>query len=166
MAPRPRSAILACVQASSPAPAATGTEALTQDLFQFLRKVMSDTNRDVFAAVEDAGLTITQVKCLKTLNEADAPLSLGALSTQIGLSLAGISRAVDGLVREGHVSRTEDPRDRRSRLVQVTARGRRTYERLLELRIAGIRMFVDGLEPREQEALGAALAPLVARWSA
>ncbi len=64
------------------------------------------------------------------------------------------------------MSRTEDPRDRRSRLVKVTARGRRTYERLLELRIAGIRTFVDGLEPGEQEALGAALAPLVARWSA
>ena len=72
-----------------------------------------------------------------------------------------MSRAVDGLVQRGDVKREEDPRDRRSKLVTVTARGRATYERVLAVRLAGVERFVEELEPDEREALGAALEPIV-----
>ena len=97
------------------------------------------------------------------LYEADAPLSLGAVSDSLGLSLPAISRAVDALVRRGEVKREADPRDRRSKLVTVTARGRATCERLLALRLAGIRTFVAELEPAEQQALADALSPVLQR---
>jgi DNA-binding MarR family transcriptional regulator len=121
------------------------------------------SHRDLFAAIEQSGLTFTQVKVLKTLCEADEALSLGALSDTLGLSLPGISRAVDNLVKRGQVKREEDPRDRRCKLVTVTGRGRANYERLTALRLAGIRTFVAGLEPVEQEALAEAVGPVVRR---
>ena len=138
-------------------------EALARDLGAFVGRLLSSTHRDLFAAIEKAGLSITQVKCLQVLYDADAPQSLGAVSEGLGLSLPAISRTVDALVRRGDVKREEDPRDRRSKLVTVTARGRQTSERLLALRMAGIRTFVADLEPAEQKALAHALAPVVRR---
>ena len=68
---------------------------------------------------------------------------------------------MDGLVQRGDVKRQEDPSDRRSKLVTVTARGRATYERVVAIRVAGIEQFVEELEPDQREALGAALGPIV-----
>ena len=164
------SAILACVQASSatgqgiaPRGAAEGADALSRDLVSFTNHLLQANRRDLFTAVEQAGLNFTQVKVLMTLSEADEPLSLGAVSDALGLSLPAISRAVDNLVRRGHLTREEDPRDRRCKLVTVTVRGRGTYERLTELRLAGIKNFVSGLEPGEREALAEAVGPVVRR---
>jgi DNA-binding MarR family transcriptional regulator len=134
-----------------------------RDLALLLKHLMSSTNREFFAELEDAGISFSQLKCLGLLSNADAPLSLGALSEEIGLSLAAVSRAVDGLVQRGELKRTEDPSDRRSKLVTVSARGRRTYERVVAVRMAGVERFVEGLEPDEREALGAAVAPIVER---
>jgi DNA-binding MarR family transcriptional regulator len=138
-------------------------DTLARDLASFTNRLLVASHRDLFAAIEKSGLTFTQVKVLKTLCEADEALSLGALSDALGLSLAGISRAVDNLVKRGQVKREEDPRDRRCKLVTVTGRGRATYERLTALRLAGIRTFVAGLEPAEQEALAEAVGPVVRR---
>jgi DNA-binding MarR family transcriptional regulator len=151
------------MQASSPAATEALTETLSRDLASFMNRILVAGSRDLFAAIEKAGLTITQVKCLKTLCEADEALSLGALSDALGLSLPALSRAVDNLVRRGQVKREEDPRDRRSKLLTVTPRGRATYEQLTALRLVGIKNFVAGLEPAEQEALAAALGPVVRR---
>ena len=68
---------------------------------------------------------------------------------------------MDGLVQRGDVKRQEDPSDRRSKLVTVSARGRATYERVVAIRVAGIEQFVEELEPDQREALGAALGPIV-----
>jgi DNA-binding MarR family transcriptional regulator len=132
-----------------------------RDLGLLVRHLLGSTNREFFAALQDAGISFSQLKCLGLLSTAEAPLSLGALSEDLGLSLAAVSRAVDGLVQRGDVKRQEDPSDRRSKLVTVSARGRATYERVLAVRVAGVERFVDGLEPDDREALGAALGPIV-----
>ena len=64
-------------------------------------------------------------------------------------------------MQRGELKRQEDPGDRRSKLVTVSARGRATYERVVAIRVAGIEHFVEALEPDEREALGAALGPIV-----
>jgi DNA-binding MarR family transcriptional regulator len=132
-----------------------------RDLGLLVRHLLGSTNREFFAALQDAGISFSQLKCLGLLSSAEAPLSLGALSEDLGLSLAAVSRAVDGLVQRGDVKRQEDPSDRRSKLVTVSAHGRATYERVLAVRVAGVERFVEGLEPEDREALGAALEPIV-----
>ena len=165
-------AILVCVQASSfttkdttpnTAPRADEelTEAVTQHLFAFVNKLLTAGHRELFAAMEKEDLSITQVKSLHALADADAPMALGAVSDLLGLSLPAISRSVDGLVQRGLVKREEDPQDRRSKLVTATSRGRATYERLTALRLAGIRGFVADLEPEQKQALADALVPLI-----
>jgi DNA-binding MarR family transcriptional regulator len=153
------------VQASSTSRIAevAGLDSLARDLGLVVRHLLWSTNREFFTQLQEEGVSFSQLKCLGLLSEADSPLSLGGLSEETGLSLPAISRAVDGLVQRGEVKRTEDPSDRRSKLLTVTARGRRTYERLASVRAAGVQRFVESLEADERDALGAALHPIVER---
>jgi DNA-binding MarR family transcriptional regulator len=134
---------------------------LGRDLGLLVRHLLGSTNREFFAALQDAEISFSQLKCLGLLSNAETPMSLGALSEELGLSLAAVSRAVDGLVQRGAVKRQEDPSDRRSKLVTVSARGRAVYERVLAVRVAGVERFVEGLEPEDRDALAAALGPIV-----
>jgi DNA-binding MarR family transcriptional regulator len=132
-----------------------------RDLGLLLKHLLGSTNREFFAELQDAGISFSQLKCIGVLSNAEAPLSLGALSEELGLSLPAVSRAVDGLVQRGAVKRQEDPGDRRSKLVSVSARGRAIYERVVRVRLAGVERFVEELEPDQRDALEAALGPIV-----
>lgn len=140
-----------------------GLEELTSQVAQVLRHVITHTGRDFFAGVEERGLTLTQVKLLNILDEAGEPCSIGTLSERIGLSPAAVSRAVDGLVQRGDLEREEDPRDRRSKLVGMTAAGKQTFEQLHALRVAGLRELLAELDPEERETLMRGLEPLARR---
>jgi hypothetical protein len=48
----------------------TTAEALSRDLGVFVHGLLASTHRDLFTAIEKAGLSITQVKCLQVLYEA------------------------------------------------------------------------------------------------
>jgi DNA-binding MarR family transcriptional regulator len=126
-------------------------------------KHLMGSNREFFQALEATGIGLSQLKALGLLASVDEPVSLGHVSEQLGISLAAVSRGVDGLVQRGEVKRAEDPSDRRCKLVTVTARGRATFERLFEIRVAGVKRFVEELQPEERTALGAALHPIVER---
>ena len=136
---------------------------LARDLGLFLRRVLTSNNREFFAALQEAGISFTQLKCLGLLSEAGAPMSLGALSEELVLSPAAVSRAVDGLVQRGALKRDEDPSDRRSKIVSLSARGRAAYERVMAVRLAGVRRFVEELEPQERDRLAHALEPILER---
>ena len=156
------------MQASSlteTAPVDASAAAVAADLSVLMKHMFRTTNRDLFSAVEEAGITFTQVKCLGILDEATDPIAIGALSETLGLSVPAISRAVDGLVQRGEVKRTEDPRDRRSKLLTPTAKGRRTFERFAALRFAGLKRFVADMSDAEREALATGLRPLARRLS-
>jgi DNA-binding MarR family transcriptional regulator len=132
------------------------------DLGLVFKEVMTSTSHDFFAALDAAGLSFSQVKCLGLLNDADA-LSVSALSDELVLSLPAASRAVDALVQRGELTRVEDTRDRRSRLVSITPRGRKTFEKLMAVRRAGVERLLGELDPPELDALAAALRPIVER---
>jgi MarR family transcriptional regulator, transcriptional regulator for hemolysin len=155
-------AILACVQSSAAEKQATAEE-LARDLTALMKLLLVTSSRDFFVELEKAGISLTQIKSLTMLAERDEPLSVKALSDLMGLSLPGISRAVEGLVQRGEITRVEDAEDRRRKLLSITPSGRRTYERLLATRIAGVRRFVDELDPEEQEALSRGLRALAGR---
>jgi DNA-binding MarR family transcriptional regulator len=152
------------VQASVSTKQATG-EAVAANLTALMKHLMVTTGRDFFAEMERTGVSLTQAKSLMILTEAEEPLSVKALSDAMGLSLPGVSRSIEAMVQRGDVTREEDPRDRRCKLVSVTPRGRKLYERLMAIRLAGVRRFVDELEQDEQEALAHGLDAVAGRIS-
>jgi DNA-binding MarR family transcriptional regulator len=116
-------------------------------------------------AMEESGLSLAQCKALFVLA---GPAQHGGfsgreLAESIGLSGAAISRAVDGLVENGHVTRIEDPADRRVRLIAITDEGRRAVDRIVAARMEGMRSFAADLTAEERRTLDRALDKLLQR---
>ena len=142
---------------------AADLDTVVADLGVLMKHLLVSSSRDFFAAIEQAGLTFTQVKCLHRLSDSEDPVPLNALSETLGLSGPAISRAIDGLVQRGEVKRTEDPRDRRSKLLTLSARGRRTIDHFVAIRLAGIKRFVEELTDEERAALAVGVSPVARR---
>jgi DNA-binding MarR family transcriptional regulator len=115
-------------------------------------------------AIDQSGLTFTQMKVLMTLAGASeqAP-GLKPFAESLGLSLPSVSRAVDGLVKRGLVARAEDPADRRQRLLTLTEDGRALSGQIMAARLAGLEHFAASLEGEERELLDRALELLLER---
>jgi DNA-binding MarR family transcriptional regulator len=119
---------------------------------------------DLFRVVGELDASFSQVKILFRLGEAgEQPLK--DVAGALGLSLPAASRAVDGLVQRGLVTRHESPEDRRSRIVALAPEGRSAVERVLSARLATLDDFVAELPEAERAALAAALAPIAERIS-
>jgi len=140
------------------------THQLAGDLMQFFGRVMKGDQGELFALIAELDLTMPQMRGMFVLDSADHGLALTELAPTMGLSIAAAGRAVDGLVRNGLVSRTEDPVDRRIKRLALTDDGRAALQRISEARLVGLRRFAETLGETEREALAKALRAVFAQW--
>jgi DNA-binding MarR family transcriptional regulator len=114
--------------------------------------------------IDELGLSLTQLKAVQILCTArQDEMSVKQLGDSLELSMPAISRAVDGLVQRGLVTRTEDETDRRIKRVRPTPEADRLVARLTDVRFEQLGGFVESLTPREQSKLAAALAVVAER---
>jgi len=140
--------------------------ASTQELSEALAVVWAHLNRrssaDLFKVVDELGSSFSQVKMLFLLEDGGEH-SVKEIATGLGLSLPAASRAVDGLIQRGYVTRRESAEDRRSRLVALSDEGRVVVERVLRARLKTLESFAAELTPDERDSLYTALLPIVER---
>lgn len=133
-------------------------DALGDALHNFFACVMHGDQGDLFAIIAELDLTLAQIRGLMVLNASDRALALTELAPRMGLSVAAAGRAVDGLVRKGLLSRSEDPEDRRIKRLAVTPAGGEAIARIAGARREGFRRFAATLGERERAVLAEALA--------
>jgi DNA-binding MarR family transcriptional regulator len=138
-------------------------EALAGDLYALVVHTHKNCNADLFAAVGELELTLTQIKLLHHLADTPAPLTLKDAAEAVHVSLPAASRTVDDLVRRGFATRAEDVEDRRMKRVAITAPGVAVIRRLNAARLNGLQQFVETLTDTEREALRGALEQLLER---
>lgn len=136
---------------------------LAEDLFALLVFVLKSSGQDMFRAMGELELSVTQWKLLHVLDAADGDRSLKPLGEHLGLSLPAVSRAVDGLHQRGLVERQEDEQDRRMKRVRIAAPGRDLVRRLAETRLNFLEQFAGTLSEPQRRRLAAALAPALER---
>jgi DNA-binding MarR family transcriptional regulator len=136
------------------------TTRLGEQLFELLRRVTTDPEGDHLRAIEEHDLTLSQVRALLTLNCAEEPLPGGRIAERLGISPAAISRALDGLVRQGLVERCEPTVDRRVRPLAITPAGREVADQVTALKRAQLERFVASLGERQKQLLEAAIDSL------
>jgi DNA-binding MarR family transcriptional regulator len=112
--------------------------------------------------VAELDSSFSQVKMLFLLEDGGEH-SVKEIATHLGLSLPAASRAVDGLIQRGWVTRRESAKDRRSRIVTLTDDGRAVVDRVLRARLKTLERFAEELTPEERSCLSAALLPIVER---
>jgi len=106
-----------------------------------LRAIVGAMARRLNSTARGAGLTTSQLSTLGVVAR-EGPLRLSELAELEHMNPTMLSRVVGTLVDAGLLRRTADPDDRRAGLVEVTANGRRTHDRL---RAQRGRILADGL---------------------
>ncbi|WP_231945036.1 MarR family winged helix-turn-helix transcriptional regulator [Agrococcus jejuensis] len=112
--------------------------------------------------LQGAGITHAGLVVLDLLG--DGPLAQAELARRARVEVQTISRTVDRLEREGHVERTLDPADRRSRLVARTAAGEAAWAQARSLEARAIPA-VDDADALRAQLLQIVQALSARRWS-
>lgn len=114
------------------------------------------------ALTRDHGITEGEYSVLVHLSEADGHrLRMCDLAQALRLSPSGLTRRIDGLVRQGLVAREPSPCDRRAMLAVLTADGMHKLEAAAPTHVAAVReSFIDHLDPKQLQALAETLESL------
>lgn len=139
---------------------AVGTERteLTLDMYALAAYLLRTANVGTFNAIAGMDLSVTQIKALCALECDGEERSVKALAQSLGLSVAAMSRAVDGLFERGLVDREEDPDDRRMKRVRLTPGGRAVPRELNEARLSALSDLTASLDDEQAQALAHAAA--------
>jgi DNA-binding MarR family transcriptional regulator len=105
------------------------------------------------------GITLPDYEVLVHLSEAPgASMRMAVLAEELLLSPSGLTRRLDGLVRDGLVERRTCPSDRRGSLAALTGRGRARLEEAAPTHVNGVRAYlVDQLSRSELLTMATAL---------
>lgn len=114
------------------------------------------------ARLEDADLSISQYRILVRAFRQQDRLTVKDMAAQLSLSPAATSRAVDGLVQRGYLTRDEDGTDRRQRRITLTETGREELAALDRMRIDNLAAFFVQCTPAQRAALADAIRPILA----
>ena len=98
------------------------------------------------------GVTHSQWFVLMLIGHA-GPIGVKGLSEILDMSSSAVTQFVDVLVRNGYVTRCENPIDRRSIQLEITLKGKRHISNTKEMRIAEMESLFDTLTDQELEQL-------------
>jgi DNA-binding MarR family transcriptional regulator len=97
----------------------------TAQLFRIAYNLLSQDVFDHVSASGFADLRPAHGNVLERLTFTDEA-RLSAMAAAAGMTAQSMGELVDDLERRGYVKRSEDPADRRAKLVRLTAKGRRS----------------------------------------
>jgi DNA-binding MarR family transcriptional regulator len=106
------------------------------------------------------GLSLGEYEVLVHLSEApEHALRMTELAGRLHLSPSGITRRIDGLVKEGLVARRQCAVDRRGSEATLTHEGMKRLEEAAPTHVAGVRAhFIDRLSTRQLTNVASALS--------
>jgi DNA-binding MarR family transcriptional regulator len=112
------------------------------------------------AYLADAGLPVSEGRCLSAVG-AFAPLSVNDLARQSNLDKGQASRAAQALVDQGLVRKQASATDGRGVVLMLTAKGERTWRRVMDVIERRNAEIVDCLDAAERRQLDRLLDRLV-----
>lgn len=131
-------------------------------------RALLDVSTGVMATLDtelraEHGLSLGEYEVLVHLSEApEHSLRMTDLAAGLRLSPSGITRRIDGLVREGLVERRQCPSDRRGSNAVLTEKGLSRLNEAAPTHVRGVRShFVDQLSERQLANLTSALSAVV-----
>jgi DNA-binding MarR family transcriptional regulator len=92
-----------------------------------LREIERQVARNLKDQTTCCGVTMAQCHLLLEMEELENP-NIAELAQRMRLDASTLSRTVDGLVKAGLLTRSEDPDNRRRTQLALTGKGRQTYD--------------------------------------
>lgn len=109
--------------------------------------------------LDQLGITMSDWHVLTSLHWAGEPYrrKAGKLARHAELTSGAMTSRLDALEKEGLVRRLRDPDDRRSVLVELTEKGRKTHEQGMGIQAQKEALLAEALTDREKEQLNSLL---------
>ncbi len=124
-------------------------------------ETMMDTTHGAEPALERLGLTLATAYALWVIDPDEAPPTMSVMTQRLRCAASNLTFISDRLVRLDYVTRTEDPTNRRFRVLALTPAGREARRLAIEAFAAASP--VSRLDRRDQaelvRILGLVLAP-------
>lgn len=95
----------------------------------------------------NAELTVAEVELLVPLRYAEESVTAIRLAELLGMSRAGVSKALGKLERRGLISRVQNPLDRRSSTISITESGQSAIDYIFPRELGAHGRLFNGLGP-------------------
>jgi DNA-binding MarR family transcriptional regulator len=122
------------------------------DAGQTYMELHHQLHRIVDRAMSSAGLSLGRAKVLMRL-DSHGPMNQARLAGLLGFAPRSVTETIDGLERDGLVTRAEDPHDRRARIVALTESGQHALEAAMTVRNKTMDEIFGVLSPAERAQL-------------
>jgi len=137
--------------------------AVTQQFTDVLREWTEVFMRHSMGGFRDftrqTGLSMSQLGALFRISHCGT-CDVSDISEHLGVTNAATSQMVDRLVQQGLLDRSEDPDDRRVKILVLTPEGQDIVLAAVEARRTWIQGLTEALTPEQQETIASALTIL------
>lgn len=114
-------------------------------------ETMMETTHGAEADLDRLGLTLATAYALWAIDPAEPPPSMGVLAHRLRCAASSLTFISDRLVKLGYITRTEDPKNRRYRVLSLTDSGRAARREVIEALTQASP--VSRLSPQDQQDL-------------
>ncbi len=132
---------------------------ITQPLRAWMDVFMHRSMRGWNQFAKSTGLSMPQFSILMQLHYKGA-CGMSAISERFDVSAAAASQLVDKLVQAGYIERTEDPSDRRAKLLKLSTNGAKLVDDGIQERYRWMDELTSRLSAAEQTKICEALTLL------
>ncbi|MBG0787641.1 MAG: MarR family transcriptional regulator [Anaerolineaceae bacterium] len=112
--------------------------------------------------IRESDLSFSQVNTMFRLYHRGAS-SVNQLARHLGVTKAAVSQLLDSLIAAGLIERSENPEDRRMKLIALTEEGRSLVRRTMKTRNAWLEDFAQNFSEEEKAQILPALELMIDR---
>ena len=121
-------------------------------LWLLLMRCHHAVSRIAERSIQGGGLGLTDFAVLEALLHK-GPLSIGEIQSKVPLALGSMTAAVDRLEQRGLILRTPSPKDRRSKILKLSPKGRSAVEAAFARHAADLESVMAVLDQSEKRQL-------------
>jgi DNA-binding MarR family transcriptional regulator len=122
---------------------------LMLDLFRFNSLALTAGDR----LVAPLGLTSARWQVLGAIVAAERPQPVAWLARDLGANRQNVQRIINDLEREGLVTFAPNPHHKRSQLVVLTDKGKRSFKSAMDLQAPWVNDLADGVTVKDLETV-------------
>jgi DNA-binding MarR family transcriptional regulator len=134
----------------------TETISFSETVRVFMDLLVSRSMRGWKRFARDTGLSMQQFSIIMQLHYR-GPCSISDIGDRFETTSAAASQLAEKLVQSGYLERTEDPNDRRTRMLSLSPKGRDLIEQGMKARYDWVDGLALHLSPEEMRRIAGAL---------
>jgi DNA-binding MarR family transcriptional regulator len=137
----------------------SSSDPFVNTLHSWIEVLMCRSVHNFILYSKESGLSMSQVGALFRIHRITSGVS--DLGDNLGITKAAASQMLERLVQQGLILRTEDPNDRRSKIIILSEKGCQTLQAIMDARQEWLNDLAVTLAPNEKEQITSALNILI-----